>query len=82
MYLVLEDQVSKKDIVYFVHHSETLGEEQQKYIICQKVNHDDPLLYLKVIENEDGIIYQEIEDDQEFFEVEQLFKPFLDSLEQ
>ncbi|MFT9494891.1 MULTISPECIES: DUF1292 domain-containing protein [Bacillota] len=76
MFLTLRNQEEKETVYQIVLEIEK-EETSDKYIVCHKVNYDDPAIYLKLIESNGMTSYEEIDDDEEYYHVDQVFEKFL-----
>lgn len=79
MYVTLLDD--NQEVVYKILLEITHPENNQQYCIMEKVNHDDPVLYMKKDSLNSETIYSEIEDDEEYYQVNMAVQEYLEQSE-
>lgn len=78
LFLTLKDQHENETVYSVMAEIQKTGTEN-RYIVCFKVNHNEEPLFLKVKYLDEEKVYQEIESDEEYYNIKQQYIDFLEN---
>ncbi|MEK5394028.1 hypothetical protein NSQ59_27390 [Margalitia sp. FSL K6-0131] len=73
-FIILTDDIEQKDIVYQIVLEVEKNEEDKKFIVCQKANFEEPLVFFELIKVEEELAYKEVENEDDHFYIESILK--------